>query len=471
MSMSDLTTDERRLLAGSDAEPSADDHECDGEPPAKVYVDGTQIPVINDGIRLEFRKDGPLSLNGHAEVYFPSEWNDQNYGAVVRALDPSQDNVYDPVDIDIRDEVSGEYVTVHRGFVMGVGGGKKGNLERRMHVGDVSQLLGAIPFSGEYNQNADIEKVLTDAVDTINEQVAPVFGEIELGGSDPGRITPESRSPTISFFEITSAAIDVFIRSGKKFELNKHTVQDVFDWLEDKTDLWFYFAPSEGDGVDLVVERNPTKKGFEAGHVSDGDGDFEVIENNALYEIKPYNTVTVQGEQYRPSFEADYEEYPRATATHTVLKEKAGITLQPEVFFDESASEEVITERAKEELKQLLDDAGHGEIILSPAPNVTPFSTITAQPACGDRVEEDVPPFEYEVEEVVHRIAARTYRNNERIHQTTCRVSTKVDIDDIEVETEMVKGDEVSSGQKLLEELTVGLDGPPDGFIDDITLS
>ena len=455
--------------------PHADiDHECEIEhTPAKVTVDGTRIPVINDGIRTEIRKDGPLSINRHSEVYFPAEWKGENYDEIVRALDPDERNVYDPVDIDIRDAVTGEYHTVHRGFVMGVGGGQRGNLERRMHVGDVSQLLGAIQFQEEYTDTSTLEDVLDDVVEAIENTITPhVFDSVELVGFDGEYKVVKDDDPSGFFvFVAIEEIIDrtgnfLFGRSGKKFEANKHTVRDVFKWLESRLDFWFYFAPHEDDDtIALVVEENPTRREFRATHTdeSDFDGDVEdveVLRNNALHEIKPVNTVTVIGEQYRPDSIADYHEYPIATASHVPLDKRAGMILQPEPIPSETTSEDELAEQAKQELKKILDDSAHGEIVTEPAPKITPFCTLHSKPACGDYIDREFSPLEYEVEEIVHHIAARTSRENERVHETVLRVGIKIDPDDIEVETDSEKGNEVSDSGGLIERLTENMYTP-----------
>lgn len=167
------------------SEVNVPDHTCNRTdsgftPPARVEINDTRIPVINKGVRTEMRKDEAMALTKHSEVYFPSEWNDTDYESAVRALDPNENNVYDPVDIYIRDKVSNRLVLAHRGFVMGVGSGAVGNIERRFTVGDVGQILTALPFDGKYEQGASVKDIVDDVIDRLEEAIVPfVFDSIE----------------------------------------------------------------------------------------------------------------------------------------------------------------------------------------------------------------------------------------------------------------------------------------------------
>lgn len=165
------------------------DHVCQYEPdsdggrtpPAQVVIGGTRIPVINQGIRTEMRKDEAMSITRHSEVYFPRRWNGEQYGDAVQALNPNARNVYDRGDVYIRDHVSDTLVLAHRGFIMGAGSGAEGNIERRLTIGDPGQLLSAIPFGNEYEADATAAQVARDVIDELDAIVVPnVFESIEF---------------------------------------------------------------------------------------------------------------------------------------------------------------------------------------------------------------------------------------------------------------------------------------------------
>ena len=453
MSIADLSSFERRAFAGVESE--IDDHECDA--PARVRVDGTYIPVINDGLRTEVRKDGAMGLTRFSEVYFPREWDGKAYERAVQALDPAERNVYDPVDIELRDYANGGYVTVHRGFVMGVGGGARGDLERRMTVGDPGQLLGGMPIDATYEYGTPLSTVVEDVIERMEDGgvVPTIFSDIEFAALDDKTVEqdPTRIGEALSGAPITSVSSIVtktiwnrlaeptigLFRSDKQFQRNRHTAADVLNWVEDRVDGIFYFEPGEeADDLRLVYDDDP---GIDhvAQHVEEDHREAECIvyKNNALHEIRPTNQFKVIGETDRGRFfNRDDNEYPVATARHEPLAERANVVLEPPHL---NADEATTTDRAEEiavsRLKEELEGESLGSMELVPAPLMTPYSTITSRPACGAE-RADVDPFTYEVESVVHNVRANA-DDRERHHVTSIRCSLPVRSEDIVVDSEM----------------------------------
>jgi hypothetical protein len=274
-------------------------HDCENEtgrnPYARVTVDGTRIPVINEGVRTEVRKDGAMGLTRHSEVYFPREWSGETYTPAVRALDPNEANVYDPVDIEVRDHVTDEYHTVHRGFVMGVGGGSNGEKEYRMTVGDVGQLLSAIPFEGTYGPNTHLFKVIGDIVGRVRDTIVPqVFDTVAfepVGNIESELVVLENKSESAfgQIFQNTlagkveSAASGWLFDNNKQFADNKNSCADALEWVGKHLDGIFYFEPHEDNAIKLVFDTTDSTTTLTAQHLQNDD-DAVNIRNAIPYE-------------------------------------------------------------------------------------------------------------------------------------------------------------------------------------------
>lgn len=454
------------LAPTPDTAPPEDFEYTSDNPPAKVLVDGRDIPVINRGIRTEIRKDGPLSINTISTVYFAYDWYDQNdnlitYGDTITPLAPQRredDGGYDIAEIKILDPQIDEYITVHKGIVMGVGGGGDGEVEWRLNVGDIGQLFSSIPMGESYDTDSTYFDVVRDAINTINGSIGGLFNEpIELlaSGDNVGdQAVDESIIDDFVFPVLLGegrliqgqqiADLLPGFAGEKEFDEEATSVQDVIDWLHSHLDGYFYIAPTE-DSVALVYEEDPTSTEFYATHIPEVGGipqnrRVTVRKNNALEEIQPINELTVRGEGTTITGDSPY---PVVRLRHTPLYEMAGETsltpgetLTPDIIDLEDAER-----YAKNTLKELIDDdAGDGEITMEPKPQLRPFNRVTAKPACAPTVEVDFDPKTYEVQEVVHEIAARHDQvSNQPLYMTRCKVSIPVRKDDIEIVTKEYK--------------------------------
>jgi hypothetical protein len=422
---------------------------------ARVYVDGEKVPVINDGIECHIRKDGPLDINKLTDVYFPVEWQGEDYSGAVTALDPNEkDNSWDPVEIQIKNHGTDEFVTVHKGFVMAVGGGAKGTLERRMRVADIGQLLTAVPASQTFDSPRP-ETVLEYAIDELIK-AQPVFNDIVLKAVNRNERDVDISGPL-------EAIGDISFEGGffgkTRFKANEHTLLDVLDWVLEHIGGRFYFDYDNGsDDLVFVYDFAPTAPTAEAKHLG---GNTEVIQNNALYEISPINTVTVQGKtnnavdtvvntaedianaaNFVTGGEMDFggeKGFPEATVYHEQLRQlSGGATLKPPIKETDTTDKRSTEIAATKRLKDILDNAGGGEIVTRPFPIALPYTEFVSKPACGDAVDVDVPPISYEIEEIKHVVSAKASDNRPSAY-TKLNVSMFIDTDDMVVEQSVMK--------------------------------
>ena len=438
-------------------------HDCSvDDPVARVLVDGTQIPVINDGVRTEVRKDSPMDITRYSEVRFPARWNGTDYSSVVQALDPDQANVYDPVDVQLRDAVSGEYVTVHRGFVMGVGGSAEGSIERRMTIGDVGQLLGAVPFNGTYAADAALDDIIDDVLEALNARIAPqVFDKVTVANRAPdiavGGEPPDVEDAALALNPQKTIGYEP--GTSIEFASNEHEALDalaeVSDFLPDDTVM--SFEPRGERSIELVIDSDPHRRYF-ARHVSEFTGDVDVLQNNALHEIRPLNTLTVTGRIFNGP---EYQKYPYASAVHEPLSNRAGAVLEQVDGPVDAKTIEGVKRKAKAKLKERLDDSGLGQIITKPAPMLRPYTELTAQPACGDSVSEGETPLTFEVQSVIHRAAARADTDGarpKRRHETQVKASIAIREEDI-LTPDQEAGYKREGESSILGEILVGPEG------------
>lgn len=468
-------------------------HDCSiDEPPARVFVDGVQIPVINDGITTEIRKREAASITRHSEVYFPVEWNGTDYLSAVNALDPTEPNVYDPVDVRLRDETTGEYVTAHRGFVMGVGGGAHGSLEHRMTVGDPGQLLNAITFERSYTDITSPAEILDEALDLVEGILTPqIFSRMERSLRVPGVNTDDTESEAETGDPTTVDGFTTNIDQAytgllgplnplggggdTKYEYirKKDTVADVLDDLQESLGVIFYFEPSgDDDAMRFVLDAGITERTHVANHVDEvgiyeapnndigvinetfgGDFDISVYRNNALHEIRPVNEILVQGERSDGS-------YPQVRATHLPLQRRTQTPLRVPIQQAKTTNMDELEEIAVQRLKEEIDAGSMGRILTGTAPYARPFDRVIAQPSCGSNISRQTPPFQYEIERMTHRIAAQDNDDSVRKHETQLSVNVFVDTDDIVTQRDYIDTGEsgVSAAAEEYSDATLTVD-------------
>lgn len=431
----------------------------DCRPPVRVYVDGEEIPVINEGVKTQSRIDGPLDINKVSDVYFPIEWQDVNIAEKIDAYAPDDGDrdVWQPVDVKFLHPDTDEYITYHRGFSMAYGAGSKGTLERKLRVGDPGMLLNNTPFTASYGNDATLGDVLRDLIDEFNShqdvfEVTDVAYIDQLVNDDLERDAFEGDgflekvtdiySPDSIIDRVSNIGNELGITSEKSFKKNRDTLKDVMDFVTKKVDGELYFKPS-GDNprhISLTYDKNRNTE-FTPKHLGDDYGPT-VIQNNALYEIQPINSVEVHGETDRNVLDglgdllpdgsrASANEYPVATARHKRLYELAGAEYKPPIIEDEATAEAEAQEVAREELLDRIEGGGMGEIILYQYALIDTHDMITTKPACGDNVAQDVGPITYSVEEVTQQVG---YDDNDNFRRRThLRVNTHVTNDDIEI--------------------------------------
>ncbi|WP_408959548.1 hypothetical protein [Natrinema sp. 74] len=417
------------------------------DPPARVYVDDVEIPVINKGVETQARVDGPMDINKISDVYFPVEWQGENIAKKIDAYAPNNGdtNVWEPVDVKLLDPTTGEYVTYHRGFSMAYGAGSKETLERRLRVGDPGMLLNNTPFTESYSRGATIGDILNDVIKKFNNH-QDVFNVVDVAHIDERVFESDVRGGSggglnISLgIDLTAQALgDFFTGSGKKqFKSNRDTLQDAMDFITSRLNGEIYFTNSGTNPSDIsLVYDEDRNREFHPKHTGNESGPT-VIKNNSLYEIQPINSVEVRGSTSRgvlddltDIIDNDGNEYPVATARHKRLYELAGSEYKPPIKEPPNVNNISDAEDyARETLIKEIEGGGMGEIILYQFPHIEPHDLISSQPACGQNVAQNVEPITYSVEEVTQRVG---YEGDQFLRRTHLRVNTEVTNNNIEI--------------------------------------
>ena len=388
--------------------------------PVRVYVDGTEIPVIDESVTTRVRKDGPGQITRLSDVYFPASWRGENVLTAINGFDWSvTDNqgiidgeadvsdTHQIVRIEARTDTE-THETIHYGYSRAVGSGGKGK-RLRLQVGDFAHFLSRFPFGKQY-QNVTADFVLNDIVERLEDELPFVDG-IAL---------------SFAFDDVSDNVGDYF--GLLNYRRNEDTLESVLNEITERRNWgWsFRYNPDHediflGDPLELRIrELQPTVSAEEyandeeetetlidpeasvfLGHQISGAGqNVRILENEALTEISPINELTTYGQASGGTF-------PVVTARQTELFQRAGNTeLSPAREEVDTSNLDETEARAKKRLIERLDGASHGLMVLEPTPEIQPYDTIRAKPVLSEYIDGEPPAISYEVQRVEHHFDA-----------------------------------------------------------------
>jgi hypothetical protein len=329
-----------------------------------------------------------------------------------------------------------EQIKVFRGYIGSVGGGGGPN-KGFVSIHDPCKFLNQIKAGVTFNQ-ATVRDILNYVVDEFVEN-QPYFDSIEIVGDTEKLdqpfipITPKDTPNDGATFQRQKYGIN----RPKEFKSNRDSLADVTQFVIDNANVRMWFEPSDTVDLQLKVLTDPSQS-FDA--TADSD-DVQTIKNNVLYEIRPFNALTLKGvDAYTIKGEGIEHNatlfgdgtYPEATVTYPPLIERAGGRIT-RVERSNATTETALEAEGKSKLKQQLDEVSGGTITTALAPSIRPFDTIEATPTCSGINADSVPPITYEVQETAHVFG--TDMDHSDIPHTELSVSLNVDPSLIEVET------------------------------------
>lgn len=418
----------------------------DCNPPAKCFVGGNRIPIVNDGVMIDIRKQGPTDITRYSEVHFPATWEDGNdYLDTIQVT--QEDGIFThPVDIELQVGETDEYVVAHRGLLSGYGSGSHTQNDMVLNAISPSNLLGEISASVSFGANASIRNVVEYVADRLSDN-NPVFTDIDVIVPDLSQTTTNIFGQDVSietlgelqFVEGDGFEMDDSLAiSSKTFKANRDYLSDVLNWLAEEIGLRFTFVPDADNGVNLLAFKHlrrdfNTNSLGEEHQLEDAIASLDLIKNQALYEIKPVTTLTLKGKTgvdigvgpievnlWSNSIEP---KFPVATVEWVPGRKRAGGRILRKGTAEVTELGRLV-EVTTQRLKNMLDQGGSGTMTSLLDPRVEPFSRVRARPVCGD-IAERVVPLDYEVEEATHTVPAR-----DELPKTSMRVSPYVSDED-----------------------------------------
>jgi len=431
-----------------------EDHTPGVETDSRVFVNQTRVPVAD--IDIHVRNEGPASITRYAEGEIASPFQGVDYIDAFDGVDDteSQDS-FDTVRIDVRDYETGQYATQFHGIVTGVGNSTGLSRIWKFRAQGPGLLLDNIEASKRFSGEVGVlrDEVLTYIRNRLSEKLPFSVGGGQVGEFEPPESTDLSDSDAISETGAIDAApinreenIEAIrevredrILDSQWFRPNRHTVTDVVNWFERKTGTRLWITPTGGGGS-LFATANPTGAPPHTAHYLNGDNTIRVVNNDALSELRPVNTLVVAGKADRSTNSVgQYEQseppsgrYVRAVARHDGLYRRAGETeLRAQRDYEsDSQQKSTVESEARRLLADEIEGATGGDMQTLLRSPIQPFDIVRAQPTCDEEAGTNTQPVDYEVSRVTYRI-----RPDDISH---CQVNVGVKVDpqeDISVES------------------------------------
>lgn len=427
---------------------------------------------------------------------------------------------------------SGEYVLKHMGWISGVGGTNEEGLSK-LWIYDYLELVDHVPAGHPFNHptvSSAVSKIAQLTNDnapiplasvaifppeteeekaTIIERaqdslIDPRSSDFVIPGSNNGAYyTDVNVSGDVN--EIGETYLAANIDTGttlpiplknltsKVFKSNHDTLLDIYNWFEERTGARLHFEPHNGgDAVVLIADVEPEQRVFADTNVLEkfnsglldptrlpqnmlrvDPREFHeavvVIENDALFQIKPVNTVYVRGdvgEGFKPAAAAidvaalgqtgtflepvlgtasyllrnsqpPSKKFPTIKAQMPALIQAAeGHVLAPPVIESDATTLDAAKQEAVDALQKHLKGTSEGKITMAGTPKMTANDVIDAFEQCGDTVIFEQRPVRYKIDEVKH-----TKKANEP-YITEARVGVWTDESRIQVSKTMEKMEE-----------------------------
>jgi len=409
-------------------------HTCDGDnADAAVYVNGTRVPVTD--VDIHMRKEGDLSVCRYAEGKIVSPWQGEDYVEAFGAVEEESQSSYDTVRIEVRDTSLGTLLTQFHGLVTGLGN-SGGDLEREWEFRAqgpgliLSKTAASKPFTSDggglsprtvfdYITEELSKKCPFDVSSRLDLSVPEGNEEFTVEQDDDGllenAVDAITSDTTVSDTSLLPGPTNVAEGNEnreviKAFRPNRHTLADVVNWFQNKYNVRTWMVPTQS-GATLVAVRYPHRNTHKAHYLDDGL--LKVMDNDALSELRPINTLVAKGDAKRSRRSAGiYEvkddpegEYAYAKVRHKALHDRAGgIELEGTHLEVDAFDKKTVVSEAKQHLKTRIDQASGGDMHTLPSAVVHPYDLVRAKPSCDGNSATDVPAVEYEIHRVHHEI-------------------------------------------------------------------
>lgn len=449
-------------------------------------TDYTWIEIPTTEVEQWTRKGSAASIQRTAKVKFPGTWGQTPPGGLhnsprrlLTGFSGDEDHPFMLARISFKSQAD-NWVFTHFGWIGGSGPASQTGMHK-FWVYDFAEFWEAAPVGVTFD-HPTLEQVVGQITEIVRKNtmtpleqydVIPPQTEEELSeiitsdditaGDDIAFALARGEDGNISLPYYSQSEVDTNPgavipgdKSAKSFQANRHTIRDVVKWFEKKTNSKLHYEPlAEGgeiDSVQLTADIVPSRRTFVHDDVVinegfwDAHGIVELFDNSALYEIKPFNTVHLRGayvEQGATDYPVDIpgtggiESFPSELSTPgkaypvvkvqvpSLLSAAEGAQVSGPVVESEAKSLDDAEQQARTEMRKRLEGQSEGEILSWGAPRLMPYDKLVAYEVCGDLVEYEPEPVEYEIEEVKHTASAS------EVYQTRLRASVFIDDEDI----------------------------------------
>jgi hypothetical protein len=346
----------------------------------------------------------------------------------------------------IYDDQVEEYKLTHHGYAGGYGP-TDNPLTRKFWIYDVADLLRDIPVGKEF-ENATLSElirfVLSGTDDTgkdVGIEKKTPFDVIsvdfpskdELSSRTLGELLGEDENID-GIFDFAEEFLIGLVRGeqladrvrgapkrNKLFQRNRNNLIDVLNYIATLIDGIWYIEPRP-NGVALQIRADWSTENYgreftdQTQESSDAQFNVTVLENTALSDIKPINTIRLNGKSKsrlgkfiedpsRTALEVDSlgERYPYAKLRYDPLYEAAGQQeLGPTDVKGDATDPKGAEREAYKEFISHVEESTEGNITLLGDPMPLPYDYIDAAPAClGNIIQQQ--PIEYSINDVHHK--------------------------------------------------------------------
>lgn len=362
------------------------------------------------------------------------------------------------------DDELDEYKLTHHGYVSSYGP-TDNPLLRKFWIYDPADILTDIPV-GKTFENPTVGDLISFVIDGVDDTGKNVGVEnrtpfnvtsVEFPSSDQlnsrtaGELFEQQAQAedeaTTGFFSNAFELISDFISQPetrvaptkprtKSFTRNRNNMIDVLNYIAKLINGMWYFSPRQ-DGLALQLRSNTRGRNYgrtfkdQTQDVDDDSFSLDVIQNTALSDIKPINTVTVNGEKRSvinvlgdevldsiDRLSGLTETYPYAKVRYEPLYNAAGQKeLGPTNVHSDATDIESAKFDAYSEFIEHIEETTEGRIEIFGDPLPEPYDSIESRPACSGNAASEATPILYSINDVHHkRYAGEPYITEIGVH-------------------------------------------------------
>jgi len=394
----------------------------DCDPEIRLYLDGAEVPVVNitdndlPAVETRIRNEGEASISRVSKVFVPLDWFGKEIEPVTRILDGQPDSAPN-ARLELKN-VAGDPRTIHDGYVGAIGLAEADAVNIR--ISDYSDFFTSVGFGESYNfvtGSPTPENILIDAIAAVTDNTESI-GDIplvtdvqEFRSGIAKKLTEEPVPGQIQIQDVLSDP-ELSLFSRVSFTRNRDTAADALKWVCERTDSeWWLDYNDERGRRELYVDTAPRNPLFTDVRLEEDDEGVEKVgrpivvrDNNAAFELSPAHTLQGVGEGSWKERLMAGGDAPIATVQHDGLVEFVGANTQPPRQEFGTQTVEATKYKTVSALRDQIEDAAGGEMVVEPEPDVLPHNVVTAKPTCDGNIVGDLPPLTYQVNEVIHHI-------------------------------------------------------------------